>query len=100
MTSVTFAQVGEHKTAKKMYTGDDVKNDFSDKGIGSLAERCRKAGVEVKVQSTAIASVPALKYYLSAENTIDMVLLGPNVTDNGNMCEKHLQKLVKTASNR
>ncbi|HSB31084.1 MAG TPA: hypothetical protein VLD55_05735 [Candidatus Sulfobium mesophilum] len=52
----------------------------------------------MKVQSTAIALVPALKHYLSAENTIDMVLLGPNVTDNGNMCEKDLQKLVKTAS--
>ena len=51
----------------------------------------------MNVQSTAIALVPALKYYLSAENTIDMVLLGPNVTDNGNMCEKDLQKLVKTA---
>ncbi|HSB31083.1 MAG TPA: hypothetical protein VLD55_05730 [Candidatus Sulfobium mesophilum] len=46
MMSVTFAEVGEYKTAKKMYTGDDVKNDFADKGIGSLAERWRETGVE------------------------------------------------------
>lgn len=62
MTSVTFAEVGEYKTAKKNVYGRRRENEFADKGISSLAKRCREAGVEVKVQSTAIALVPALKY--------------------------------------
>ncbi len=98
MTSMTFAEAGEHEAAKKIYAGDDINKDRRGNGIGFFTEKCLRAGVEVRVQPSAIDIVPALKYCLSVEKTIDMVLLGPNVTDNGNMSEKELRKLVRTAS--
>lgn len=98
MTSVTFAEAGEHETAKRIYAGGDMKNDWPDKRISFLAERCLGAGVEVSVQSAALDIVQAVKYYLSEKTFVDMVLLSPSITDNGNITEKDLQKLVKTTS--
>ncbi len=75
-----------------------MKNDSPDKRMSSLAERCRRAGVDVSVKSAAIDIVQAVKYYLAEQTSVDMVLLSPSVTDKGNVAEKDLRKLVKTAS--
>ena len=98
MTSVTFAEAGEHETAKSIYAGGDMKNGCRDKRMSFLAERCRGSGVEVSVQSAAIDIVQAVKHYLSEKTSVDMVLLSPSVTDNGNITEKDLRRLIKTAS--
>jgi len=98
MTSVTFAEAGEHDTAKRINAGGDMKNDSPDKRMSFLAERCRMSGVEVSVQSAAMDIVRAVKHYLSEKNSVDMVLLSPGVTDHGNITEKDLQRLVEKAS--
>jgi hypothetical protein len=98
MTSVTFAEAGEHETAKRIYAGGDMKNDRPDKRMSLLAERCRGSGVDVNVQSAAIDIVQAVKHYLSEKTSVDMVLLSPSVTYHGNITEKDLRRLVNTAS--
>lgn len=97
MASVTFAEAGEQETAKKIYAGD-MKEDCLDKKVISLAERCRGAGVEVSVQSEAKNILKAVKHYISVKNSVDMVLLSPNVTDSGNITERDLRNLFKTVS--
>lgn len=98
MTAVTFAEAGEHETAKKLISGSDVKTVSSDERLKFLIEKCRESGVDVNVQTESRDIVSAVKDFLGKKTAIDMVLLSPCVTDNGNVTAKELQKLVKTVS--
>jgi len=98
MTAIAFAEAGEHETAKRIHSDSDIKTNSSDEKINLLAKRCRESGVAVSVQTAAIDIVSAVKDFLGKKTAIDMVLLSPSVTNNGNVTAKELKKLVKTAS--
>jgi hypothetical protein len=59
--------------------------------------KCRESGINVDIQPSKSDVVPALEDYFKRKNGIDMVLLGPNVTDNG-VSSRELKKLVHTVS--
>lgn len=98
MISVTFAEAGEHETANRIYSGSDVRTDSSDGKINFLVRKCQESGVDVRVQTEAKDIVSSVKDFLRKKTSIDMVLLSPSVTNNGNVTAKELQKLVKTVS--
>lgn len=98
MTAVTFAEAGEHETAKVIMLDSDKEANNSDKKLNILIEKCRKSGVDVNVQTAKIDIASAVKNLLSQKPTIDMVLLSPSVTNNGTISSKELNKLVRTAS--
>ncbi len=97
MTAITFAEAGEDEFAKRIML-DSEKETVRNEKLKFLIEKCRKSGVDVNVQTESKDIVSAVKDFLGKKTTIDMVLLSPCVTDNGNVTAKELQKLVKTAS--
>jgi len=61
-------------------------------------EQCQNAGIITRVYKVGLDAMSAIKDFLKEKNTVDMVLLSPSITDNGNITSSDLQKLVRTAS--
>ena len=99
MTAITFAEAGEHQTAKEMIS-EDYKNQNEDyeKKLSTIKEKCTRSGVAVDFSTAAMDTISAIKNILRQNTRIDMVLLSPSVTNDGNVNSKVLNKLVKTAS--
>ena len=99
MTAITFAEAGEHQTAREMIS-EDYKNQNEDyeKKLAAIKEKCTKSGIAVDFSTAATDAISAIKNILRQNAKIDMVLLSPSVTNDGNVNAKVLNKLVKTAS--
>ena len=99
MTAVAFAEAGEHKTARELIEEDfRMRNEDYESKLAVVKERCARAGVELSVSAAAADAVSAIKNILRQNTRIDMVLLSPSVTNDGNITPKELNRLVKTAS--
>lgn len=98
MTAVTFAEADEHESARQAMAEGKSTEDTAQRSAGLLAEKCRESGVSVNVHSAAADLFPAIKDFLGQKSGIDMVLLSPSITDNGNVSARELNKLVRTAS--
>lgn len=99
MTAITFAEADMHKTAREMITDDfRKKNEDYEEKVGALKEQCRKSGIAVNISTAAADTVSAVKNILRQNTRIDMVLLSPSITNDGNVTTKVLNKLVKSAS--
>ncbi len=96
MTAVTFAEAGEHETAREILSGK-IESESIEK-INMLTEKFQSAGVITRVYIAALDAVSAIKDFLKQKNSVDIVLLSPSVTDNGNISSGELQRLVRTAS--
>jgi len=99
MTAITFAEAGEHQTAREMISEDyKKKNEDYEKKLATIKEKCSKSGIAVDFSTAAMDAISAIKNILRQNSKIDMVLLSPSVTNDGNVNSKVLNKLVKTAS--
>lgn len=97
MTAITFAEADDHKTAKhvmKVEGAGHVQDSLNDR----IAEKCSGSGIPASITSALTDTASALGDFLKQKNNIDMVLLSPGITDNGNISSRELQKIVKTAS--
>ncbi|RPI33695.1 MAG: hypothetical protein EHM54_10430, partial [Nitrospiraceae bacterium] len=92
MTAVTFAESGGHETAREILSGK-----IDDK-LNTLMDKYQNCGVITRVYTVALDAVSAVNDFLKNKNSIDMVLLSPCITNNGNITSGDLQKLVRTAS--
>lgn len=98
MSAVTFAEANEYETARGILSsGGKTAGIFEDK-VERLAEMCQRSGVGVNIHSVKVDLFSAIKDFLREKTGIDMVLLSPSVTDNGNVSSRELNKLVRTAS--
>lgn len=96
MSAISFAEEGDHGTAREIISvGPD---DHSADQFSLVVEKCRKAGIAAKVYAVTKDAVSAIKDFLKQKNSVDMVLLSPSVTENGNISSGELQRLVRTAS--
>jgi hypothetical protein len=99
MTAITFAEAGEHKTARELISEDYQKKDEDyEKKLAVIRETCSKSGIAVGFSTAAMDTVGAIKNILRQNARINMVLLSPSVTNDGNVNAKVLNHLVKTAS--
>lgn len=99
MTAITFAEAGEHQTAKEMISEDYKKrNEDYENKLATIKEKCTRSGIAVDFSTAAMDAISAIKNILRQNARIDMVLLSPSVTNDGNVNAKVLNKLVKTAS--
>ncbi|MCL5023782.1 MAG: hypothetical protein M1497_10530 [Nitrospirae bacterium] len=99
MTAVTFAEADLHKTAREMISDDYKKKDEDyEKKADILKEKCKKSGIPASLSTAATDTVTAIKNVLRQNTRIDMVVLSPSITNDGNVTTRVLNKLVKTAS--
>lgn len=99
MTVVAFAEANDHKTARELIAEDlENNNEDYEKKLSLLREKCGKAGVDVDVSAASTNVVNAIRNFLKQNSSVDMVLLSPSVTNDGNISSKDLNRLVRTAS--
>jgi hypothetical protein len=99
LTAATFAEADEQETAKEIITGDTRKrNGSGDPKLEPFVGKCHESGIEVDVQSSQQDVFPTLKNYFKRRNGVDIVLLGPNVAETGNIKTGELKRLANTIS--
>jgi len=99
MTAVTFAEAGEHDTARQIMAGSAPEAaERSRKLVEKLVAACAEEGITVKVQDTDLDAVSGIRTYLKSHAGIDKVVLSPLITESGNVTAKDLNRLVRTAS--
>jgi hypothetical protein len=96
MSAITFAEAGEHETAREFLADRDEKK--VEEVLSGLYERCSGAGIPLATYESRKEALPAIEEFLRQRDGIEMVLLGPNVTRNGNISERKLKKLLSLSS--
>lgn len=97
MTAVTFAEANEHEIAREILKNSASK-DAEGRKLQDIQEKCKESGIAVNIYTAAEDFPSALKGLLKKDKNIDMVLLSPEVTHNGNLTIRDLKKLLKTVS--
>ncbi len=99
MTAVSFAEADEHETALQiMDNGSQGGQERFEKKLAELTARCKKEGLQIKVDQTEQDVVSGIRSFLRNHTGIDKVVLSPVVTEAGNITAKDLNRLVRTAS--
>lgn len=92
MTAVAFAEEGEHETAREVMRRENPEGQSN-----RMIAQCKTSGIEANLQTAQDGIVGAISGFLKNKTAVDMVLLSPSITKNGNMSARELQRLVKTA---
>lgn len=94
MTAATFAEAGEHDAAIEIMNAPEAED-----GLKSMLEKkCQESGMAASVYSALHDAVSSLRSFLKQNGTIDMVLLSPSITENGELSSKELKRLLRTSS--
>ena len=97
MSAITFAEANEHETAMEMMN-DQGTGESGDRLQHLLKEKCSGSGMSANVHSALNDTTTALRDFLKNNGNVEMVLLSPSITGNGNLTSRELKQLVKTAS--
>jgi hypothetical protein len=99
MAGVTFAEEGEHDTARSMEKGGSRSVPAAmDSKITELIVASSKAGVHLEVQNTEKDVVSGIRSFLKGNTAVDKVVLSPAVTEGEVLTTRELNRLVRTAS--
>ncbi len=98
MTAVTFAEAGEHDTAREIMAGSPQTAERAKKLLAQVKEKCAKEGITVSVRDTDQDAVAGIRAFLKNNTGIDKVVLSPVITEGGNVTAKDLNRLVRTSS--
>jgi hypothetical protein len=93
MAAVTFAEADDHKTARDIVAEDNAQTSVEDR-----LKEFKDAGVSINVLKSTKGAVPAVTDLLKQKNNVDMVLLSPGITGNGEVSARELHRLARTAS--
>jgi hypothetical protein len=94
MASVAFAEAGEHETAKQMITGRRRDLDGApERKLLGLFGKCKESGIKVDVFSSREDAMSAIEGFFKHRNGIDIILIGPNIADHGNISQRKLKRL-------
>ncbi len=99
MAAVAFAEESGPDTAREMVKGGFVMADEDlQKKLAPQFYKGRSAGVGVEVYTASMKIVQAINGFIKEYPGVDMVLLGPTVTDAGSVSARELKKLVTSVS--
>jgi hypothetical protein len=98
MTAVTFAEAGEHDTAREIMAGRPDAEDRARTLLRQVEQKCTKEGISVRIEDTDLDAVAGIRSYLKTHTGIDKVVLSPLITEDGNVTSKDLNRLVRTSS--
>lgn len=99
MAGVTFAEAGEHETAREMAAPRSGMTpiDYSGK-ITELVVRASKAGVLLSAENTDEDMIAGIRGFVKRNAGVDKVVLSPSVTESEVLTSRDLNRLVRTAS--
>ncbi len=97
MAAVAFAEAGEHDTARAM-VGEGVPDGEFAERVEYLEEKCMSSGVKADIKMSELDATSAIKGSLNGDDGIEMILLGPNVTESENFTARRLARLIKSAT--
>lgn len=99
MNAATSGGSGDNDRAMQLIIEDcrQKGEDFEEK-LSLVKDACRNAGVSVAVSAASADVISAIKDILRRNTAIEMVLLGPGITNDGSINSRTLNMLVKTAS--
>ena len=98
MTGVSFAEEGEHDTARQvMREGHGLPAEINGK-MTEMFVASSKAGVSLDVKNTEQDVVAGIRTFLKGNTTVDKVVLSPAVTESEVLTTRELNRLVRTAS--
>jgi hypothetical protein len=99
MAGVSFAEEGEHETAKQLAAGEGRQRPGAiGTRITEMVLQSSKAGVHLEVQNSEKDVVTSIRSYLKGNTAVDKVVLSPVVTESEMLTTKDLNRLVRTAS--
>jgi len=99
MAAVTFAEAGEHDTAKQIMAGGPKSEQaVYDRELETVVKKCFQEGIQVQVHSMDLEAISGIRKFLKEHTGIDKVVLSPAITEAGNVTSKDLNRLVRTAS--
>lgn len=96
MAGSAFAEANEHDTAISMVSKDN-RVELEQK-IESSRKICTSLEIPFSVHASQLTILKAITELMEQKRGIDMVLLGPSITENGNITSSELNRLLKTAS--
>lgn len=94
MSAVAFAEENEPAMAQQIMKSGEDKTDIQHE----IEEKCKTSGVTTAIYTAVQDAATSLKDYLKKNSSVDMVLLSPNITEDGNLSSRELSRLVRTAS--
>jgi len=94
MSAVAFAEENEPAMAQQIMKSSEEPTGIQD----AIKEKCRTSGVTTSIYTAVQDAATSLKDYLKKNSRVDMVLLSPTITEDGNISSRELSKLVRTAS--
>jgi len=97
MSAVTFAEAGEHETARELLAEGAGKAD-APAGVRpmTIEEACAVSGLPTQISNGTGDMVAAVGSYLKANRNIEMVLLSPSITEEG--VSRDFKRLLSTVS--
>lgn len=99
MTAVTFAEAGEHDTARQiMNESTRAAKGVYEKKVDTVVRKCLEQGIHADVHATNLDAISGIRKFLKEHGGIDKVVLSPAITEAGNVTSKDLNRLVRTAS--
>jgi hypothetical protein len=99
MTAVSFAEAGEHDTAKQiMAEGSQLVKSVYEKEVDTVVRKCLNEGIQANVHASSLDAIAGIRKFLKEHAGIDKVVLSPAITEAGNVTSKDLNRLVRTAS--
>jgi hypothetical protein len=94
MSAVAFAEENEPAMAQQIMKSSEGRSDIRE----AIEEKCRTSGVTTAIYTAVQDAATSLKDYLKKNSSVDMVLLSPTLTEDGNISSRELSRLVRTAS--
>ncbi len=99
MSAVTFAEAGEHDTAKKMVSeGPRFPDEASRRELALILDKCMNVGVQVSVHTSSLDVLVGIRSFLKKQWGIDRVVLSPAITTDDAISSKDMMRLVRSIS--
>ena len=86
------------ETEGQTITADSKDTPETEKKLAGLVYKCKKSGIKVDLYSFRSDVVSAIEEYFRHKNGIDIVLLGPNITEHSHITQRTLKKLCDTVA--
>jgi hypothetical protein len=93
----TLKEAVEVETGRVITMGSQETPE-TEKKLAGLVYKCKKSRIKVDLYSFRSDVVSAIEEYFRHKNGIDMVLLGPNITEHTHITQRTLKKLCDTVA--